>query len=88
MKEGNLSMSTRKGSATKDDLQNFKEEIVHQFHVISEGVVDQVKQVAEGVANVNEKLDRRFNELKAEIQETRQEVLAAVKFSLQNWINV
>ena len=74
-------MSTRKGSATKEDLQNFKEEIVHQFHVISEGVIDQVKQVAEGVANVNEKLDRRFNELKAEIQETRQEVLAAVKFS-------
>jgi len=73
-------MSTRKGSATKEDLQNFKEEIVYQFHVISEGVIDQVKQVAEGVANVNEKLDRRFNELKAEIQETRQEVLAAVKF--------
>jgi predicted nucleic acid-binding Zn-ribbon protein len=40
-----------------------------------------VRQVAEGVANVDEKLDRRFNELKAEIQETRQEVLAAVKFS-------
>ena len=74
-------MSTRKGTATKEDLQIFKEEIVHQFHVISEGVIDQVKQVAEGVANVNEKLDRRFNELKAEIQETRQEVLAAVKFS-------
>jgi hypothetical protein len=74
-------MSAQKGSPTKVDLQNFKEEIVHQFHVISEGVIDQVKQVAEGVANVNEKLDRRFNELKAEIQETRQEVLAAVKFS-------
>jgi len=74
-------MSTQKGSLAKEDLQNFKEEIVHQFHGISEGVIDQVKQVAEGVANVNEKLDRRFNELKAEIQETRQEVLAAVKFS-------
>jgi len=51
-------MSTQKGSPTKEDLQNFKEEIVHQFHVISEGVIDQVKQVAEGIANVNEKLDR------------------------------
>jgi hypothetical protein len=81
MKEGNLSMNTRKGSVTKEDLQGFKEEILHQFHVVSEGVIDQVKQVAEGVANVNEKLDRRFNELKVEIQETRQEVLAAVKFS-------
>jgi predicted transcriptional regulator len=74
-------MPSQKGGVTKQDLKSFEEEIVHQFYVISEGVIDQVKQVAEGVANVNEKLDRRFNELKAEIQETRQEVLAAVKFS-------
>ena len=71
-------MSTQKGSPTKEDLQNFKEEIVHQFHVISEGVIDQVKQVAEGVANVNEKLDRRFNELKAEIDNKTQPIAQAV----------
>ena len=74
-------MPSQKSGLAKEDLKSFQEEIVHQFHVISQGVIDQVKQVAEGVANVNEKLDRRFNELKAEIQETRQEVLAAVKFS-------
>ena len=74
-------MPSQKGGVAKQDLKGFKEEIVHQFHVISEGVIDQVKQVAEGVANVDEKLDRRFNELRTEIQETRQEVLAAVKFS-------
>lgn len=74
-------MGDRKASGSKENLKKFKEEIVHQFHVISEDVTSQVKQVAEGVANVDEKLDRRFNELKAEIQETRQEVLAAVKFS-------
>ena len=74
-------MPSQKSGLAKEDLNSFQEEIVHQFHVISQGVIDQVKQVAEGVANVNEKLDRRFNELKAEIQETRQEVLAAVKFS-------
>jgi len=81
-------MNGRKGSATKEDLQNFKEEMLHQFHVISEGVIDQVKQVAEGVANVNEKLDRGFNELKAEIQETRQEVLEPLNSLMLNWINV
>ena len=69
-------MGPPKASSTKEDLQNFKEEILHQFHIISEGVIDQVKQVAEGVMNVNEKLDRRFDELKVEIQETRQEILA------------
>jgi phage-related minor tail protein len=76
-----MNMVTSKGVATKEDLKNFKEEIVHRFHVISEDVISQVKQVAEGVVNVNEKLDRMSQELKNEIQETRQEILAAVKFS-------
>ena len=74
-------MVVSKGAATNEDLKSFKEEIVHQFHVISEDVISQVKQVAEGVVNVNEKLDRRSQELKNEIQETRQEILAAIKFS-------
>jgi len=71
-------MNTRKGNVTKEDLQGFKEEILHQFHVVSEGVIDQVKQVAEGVANVNEKLDRRFNELKGEIDNKTQPIAQAV----------
>ncbi len=74
-------MGDRKVPKSKEDLKKFRDEIVHQFHVISEDVISQVKQVAEGVANVDEKLDRRFSELKTEIQETRHEVLAAVKFS-------
>jgi wobble nucleotide-excising tRNase len=74
-------MGDRRAYGGKEDLKNFKEEIVHQFHVVSEGVIDRVKPVAEGVANFDEKLDRSFNELKAEIQETRQEVLTAIKFS-------
>ena len=44
-------------------------------------MISKVQLVAEGVANVNEKLDRTRQELKTEIRETRQEVLAAVKFS-------
>ena len=63
-------MPSQKNGLTKGDLKIFKDEIVQQFHVISEDVISQVKQVAEGVASVNEKLDRRFNELKTEIQET------------------
>jgi uncharacterized small protein (DUF1192 family) len=110
-------MPSQKSGLTKGDLKIFKEEIIHQFHVVSEGVIDQVKLVAEGVATVNEelertrkelkeeidnktrpiaqavielngrvgalagKVDRIHQELKTEIQETRQEILAAVKFS-------
>ena len=72
-------MPPQKSDLTRDDLKSFKEEIIHQFHVVSEGVIDQVKLVAEGVTTVNEKLDRIHQELKTEIQETRQEVLAAIK---------
>jgi chromosome segregation ATPase len=71
-------MPSQKGGGTKQDLKSFKEEILHQFHVISEGVIDQVKQVAEGVANVDEKLDRSFNELKAEIDNKTQPIAQAV----------
>ena len=74
-------MPPQKSGLIRDDLKSFKEEIIHQFHVVSEGVIDQVKLVAEGVTTVNEKLDRIHQELKTEIQETRQEVLAAIKFS-------
>ena len=56
---------TTKESAIKQDLQNFKEEIIHQFHVISEGLIDQIKLLAEGHAGiidrlktVDERLDR------------------------------
>ena len=71
-------MPVQKGGVTKEDLKNFKTEIVHQFHVVSEDVITQVKQVAEGVANVNEKLDRRFNELRTEIDDKTQPIAQAV----------
>jgi uncharacterized protein involved in exopolysaccharide biosynthesis len=71
-------MGDRKTSGSKEDLKKIKEEIVHQFHVISENVISQVRQVAEGVANVNEKLDRTREELKAEIDNKTQPIAQAV----------
>lgn len=65
----------------KGDVRGIEERIIHQFHIITEGLREDVKQVAERVMNVNEKLERVRQELKIEIQETRQEVLAAIKFS-------
>ena len=58
-------MHSENAGVTKKDLKDLEEEIIHQFHVISEGVISQVKLVAEGVANVNEKLDRRSNEFES-----------------------
>jgi hypothetical protein len=71
-------MPSQKGGGTKQDLKGFKEEIVHQFHVISEGVIDQVKLVAEGVSTVNEELERTRKELKEEINNKTQPIAQAV----------
>ena len=55
----------------------FREDIIHQFHVISEDVISKVQLVAEGVANLNEKLDRHIDENQRE----HKDILAAIKFS-------
>ena len=73
-----LYMGDRKASGSKEGLKKFKEEIVHQFHVVSEGVIDQVKLVAEGVATVNGRLEAARKELKEEIDNKTQPIVQAV----------
>jgi len=55
----------------------FREEVIHQFHIISEDVISKVQLVVEGVANLNEKLDRHADENRKDHMET----VAAIKFS-------
>jgi len=62
-------------------LGDFKEEIIHQFHVISEDVISKVQQVAEGVLNLDEKFDRRIDGLGKKMDERHHDVLSAIKFS-------
>jgi hypothetical protein len=59
----------------------FREDIIHRFHVISEDVISKVQLVAEGVANLNEKLDRHIEENRRE----HRDILAAIKFSYAEW---
>ena len=60
-------MSARKPPKAKEELKSFKEEVIHQMHVISENVIDQVKLVAEGVSNVNEKVERFREEIRVDL---------------------
>ena len=53
------------------------EEIKSHFGVVAEGLRDEIRQVSEGVVNVNEKLDRHIEES----QSAHQEILSAIKFS-------
>jgi hypothetical protein len=51
-------MNTREQAVTKEVLKLFKEEIVHEFHVVSEGLSDQIKLVAEGHSGLVKKIDK------------------------------
>lgn len=64
-------MSTRRDSITKKDLQTFKDEIIQQFHIISEGLIDQIKLLAEGHSGIIKRIDRMEEENKREHLETR-----------------
>ena len=71
-------MPGKKAGSQKRAGRTSEERIVHEFHIISEGLVSQIKQVAEGVANVDEKLDRTRQELKTEIEEKTLPIAQAV----------
>jgi uncharacterized protein involved in exopolysaccharide biosynthesis len=71
-------MTTQETGITKEDLTSFKEEIIQQFHVSSEGIRDEVKQVAEGVDVVDKKTERIRQELKEEIDNKTQPIVQGV----------
>jgi len=58
----------------------FKKEIVHEFHIISEGVINKLQLVAEGVINLGEKVDRRMDDLEKKNEQQHKYILAAIRF--------
>ena len=77
--KGKTTISTQRDSATKKDLQAFKDEIIQQFHIISEGLMDQIKLLAEGHSGIIQRLDRIEEANKHEHLETR--ALIKISFS-------
>jgi len=51
-------MVARDEFATKTDLKQFKEEIIHEFHIVAEGLTDHMKLLAEGHSGLAQRLDR------------------------------
>lgn len=71
-------------AATKEDLKNLREDIVHQFHIISEGLVGQIKLLAEGHTGIIERLDRvenRFDRMEKDNERQHLETRALIKLS-------
>ncbi|MDP2969878.1 MAG: hypothetical protein Q8P64_11835 [Deltaproteobacteria bacterium] len=51
-------MGAREEFATKADLKEFKDEIIHEFHIVAEGLTDHIKLLAEGHSGLAQRLDR------------------------------
>ena len=51
-------MGARDEFATKADLKEFKEEIIHEFHIVAEGLTDHMKLLAEGHSGLAQRLNR------------------------------
>jgi hypothetical protein len=51
-------MSHHEDIVNKKDLQSLKEDIIQQFHIISEGLIDQIKLLSEGHTGIIDRLDR------------------------------
>jgi uncharacterized protein YceH (UPF0502 family) len=66
-----------KMSALEQRVDQSKGEMIHQFHIISEDVISQVKLVAEGVMN----LDGKFTREMGALRKNDEEIMAMLKFS-------
>ncbi len=82
--KGKNAVSTQRNGVTKKDLQAFKNEIIQQFHIISEGLIDQIKLLAEGHSGIIQRLDRVETSLDKMEEENKREHLetrALIKIS-------
>jgi len=58
-------------TATKDEMRAQQAETRRHFEVVAEGMRGQLQQVAEGLVNLDRKLDRFREEVETEFQEVK-----------------
>ena len=73
--KGKNTAGAKGNGITKKDIQSFKDEIIHQFHIISEGLIDQIKLLAEGHSGIIQRLDRVGTRLDKMEEENKREYL-------------
>jgi len=65
----------------RGEMKGLEERVFHQFHITAEGLRDEIKLVAEGVMNLNEKFDREISSFRKEVTYSHEELKAMIKFS-------
>jgi len=67
--------------ATKRDVLEFQDIIIHQFKIISEDLMQKIELVAEGITNVNENLGRAEQRLSDRISNVENDLSAIIRVS-------
>jgi len=71
-------MAKRKVTKPSDELENIKEEIIHEFHVCCIDIIGHLKGVEESINNLSVKLDIFYEEIKQAMDNGFQEVMWAI----------
>ena len=79
--DGRFSQIDEKFQGLGIEMKNTEDRVLHQYHITAEALRDDIKQVGEGVLNLNEKFDRRIDESEKRMDQNHKDVLAAIKFS-------
>lgn len=75
-------MVAQEAFATKADLREFKEEIIHEFRVVSEGVMDHIKLLAKGHSGVVQRLDHvetRLDHIETRLEHMKRRTNASIQ---------
>ena len=67
--------------SVRGDMKGLEERVLHQFHITAEALRDDIKQVAEGVINLNEKSGREVSQFRREVASSNEELKSMIKFS-------
>ena len=68
-------------SGLRTEMKDMEDRILHQYHITTEALRHDIKQVAEGVMNLNEKFDREMSQFRKEVAHSHEELKAMIKFS-------
>ncbi len=68
-------------SQVDERIDKATEGAVHRFQIITEKLDDKIQQIAEGVITLDQKFDRRLDEMNHTMEQRHQDLLSAIKFS-------
>ena len=63
------------------EMKDMEDHVLHQYHITAEALRDDIKQVAEGVMNLNENFDRELSQFRKEVAYSHEELKSMIKFS-------